>query len=220
MHMHSNVFCGTIGNDERCEFAVIGDRVNTAARLMVAVQGGDGILCDSDTKRAVMKAASRAHGLEFQALPPIALKGKKDPQSVYEPRLGVRKRFNPIMPKLTAQAYRYGTQHAGGQGSPSQHTTTLLSKESVDGAAGFNTNTTTAAAASAAAASVDIPRMVLLGRDQEIALLRARLDHAASHPKARHGVMMVEGHAGAGKSVLLQGEDAACVMRDGWDGMG
>lgn len=72
------VFCGTVGGDTRCEFTIIGDTVNLSARLMVAAGGG--ILCDEPTYRA-----ARA-GFDWDALPPIPLKGKAYPTPVFRPR--------------------------------------------------------------------------------------------------------------------------------------
>ena len=47
------VFCGTVGSASRCEYTAVGDKVNTAARLMAAVRGRDGILVDADTVDAI-----------------------------------------------------------------------------------------------------------------------------------------------------------------------
>lgn len=41
-----HVFCGCVGSVGRYEYAMVGDRVNTSARLMAAVPGKDGLLCD------------------------------------------------------------------------------------------------------------------------------------------------------------------------------
>lgn len=70
-------FCGSIGNETRCEYTVIGDVVNLSARLMQAAKGG--ILCDAATYEA---ARGR---FEFEDLESIQVKGKKDPIKIYRP---------------------------------------------------------------------------------------------------------------------------------------
>ena len=75
------VFCGTVGNHLRCEYTAVGDKVNTAARLMVAVPECSGIYCDHDT----VQATGNAVGIAFKALPPIMVKGKAAPVAIYTP---------------------------------------------------------------------------------------------------------------------------------------
>lgn len=79
------VFCGSIGNETRREYTMIGDTVNLSARLMqLAGRTEDKaevpILCDEATY------ASCIGELEFAALPPAMLKGKAEPVKVYQPR--------------------------------------------------------------------------------------------------------------------------------------
>ncbi len=71
------VFVATRGGPRRAEYAMIGDVVNLAARLMGA--GSGTILCDS---------ATRAHSrrrMTFESLPPVRLKGKAEPVVVFRP---------------------------------------------------------------------------------------------------------------------------------------
>ncbi len=72
------VFAGPVGSATRREYAVVGDAVNLAARLMGRAEQG-GILCDFDTYR---QARSR---VGFESLPPIRVKGKAGPVRVYGP---------------------------------------------------------------------------------------------------------------------------------------
>lgn len=85
-------FCGTIGNDIRREYTMIGDVVNLSARLMQAATRRDEsspevILCDYATFEA---AQSR---LEFDTLNPIEVKGKRDPVAIFCPRGEKRQRI-------------------------------------------------------------------------------------------------------------------------------
>ncbi len=71
------VFCGTIGNAERCEYTIIGAVVNLAARLMQAADGG--ILCDSTTHTGT------GEKLAYEPLLPIRIKGRTNLVPVFRP---------------------------------------------------------------------------------------------------------------------------------------
>ena len=76
------VFCGTVGSAVRCEYTAVGDKVNTAARLMAAVGGRDGILVDADTVDAIGNNHPR---VAFTALKPIRVRGKEQRVPVFVP---------------------------------------------------------------------------------------------------------------------------------------
>jgi class 3 adenylate cyclase len=70
------VFCGPIGGHERQDFAIVGDAVNLAARLMQAA--ADDILCDVATSLAF-------DSIEYDELTPISPKGKDETVRVFRP---------------------------------------------------------------------------------------------------------------------------------------
>lgn len=76
-------FCGTVGNDHRREYTVLGSVVNLAARLMGA---SNGILCDTETRSAARQS------FRFEALDLVRLKGLEDAQAVYRPVAQMRAR--------------------------------------------------------------------------------------------------------------------------------
>ena len=75
------VVVGTIGGGGRLDFTVIGDAVNTAARVESATrQTGDDVLITSETRHRL----SAAHAT-WDERPPIPLKGKRNAVELYAP---------------------------------------------------------------------------------------------------------------------------------------
>jgi adenylate cyclase len=78
------VVVGTIGGGQRRDFTVIGDPVNTAARVEAATRlTGDEILITESTLRAVGASAE-----DFEERPSVPLKGKAATVRLYAPRTG------------------------------------------------------------------------------------------------------------------------------------
>lgn len=76
------VVVGTIGGGQRRDFTVIGDPVNTAARVEAATRvTGDDILITEDTLHAIGRPAQ-----EFEERPAVPLKGKAETVRLFAPR--------------------------------------------------------------------------------------------------------------------------------------
>lgn len=82
-----HIFCGSIGNEARREYTIIGNAVNLSARLMGAasrqdeliVKYGIAILCDRLTYDSAKEA------VEFEPFPPQQVKGRAEPVEVFHP---------------------------------------------------------------------------------------------------------------------------------------
>jgi class 3 adenylate cyclase len=72
---------GAIGHEDRMDFTVIGDVVNTGARLCSAAPGGEILVTE-----AVRAAMGEVDDLVFEAAEPMAVKGKREPLRVYRAR--------------------------------------------------------------------------------------------------------------------------------------
>ena len=85
-------FCGTIGSSSsRGDFAVVGDHINMAARLMAKAQEGS-VLCDSET----MIAAKKDKSLTFYDKRTLKVKGKSRPITAYSPARKIQSVLNSV----------------------------------------------------------------------------------------------------------------------------
>jgi len=76
-----SVVVGTIGGGGRLDFTVIGDTVNTAARVESATrETGDDVLVTGETRARL----TRAH-TDWQERPPVPLKGKSESIALFAP---------------------------------------------------------------------------------------------------------------------------------------
>eukprot|EP00741_Cyanophora_paradoxa_P007447 tig00000128_g7202.t1 len=78
------VFAGIVGDERRCEYSVLGDAVNTAARLMAAAHGET--LVDEATREAV-----GPERVQSEAVAPLSLKGKRAPVEAFRLTGSVRR---------------------------------------------------------------------------------------------------------------------------------
>ena len=82
------VFACSVGSASRCEYTVVGDVVNTSARLMAICPEG-GVLTNRGTVERVGPV------VEFEALSPVAMKGKQKPVTPYRV-VGERHSVSPL----------------------------------------------------------------------------------------------------------------------------
>ncbi|MEJ5165918.1 MAG: adenylate/guanylate cyclase domain-containing protein, partial [Thermoanaerobaculia bacterium] len=82
---YAKIFAGFLGSDERCEYTVLGDGVNLAARLMQIAGEGEVL--------SLKDVSEKAEEFIFSPKPPVQLKGKTGLFTLQE--LSGRKTFKP-----------------------------------------------------------------------------------------------------------------------------
>lgn len=87
------VYCGLIGSNQREEYAVVGDTINLAARLM-QIAAPDQILVSSTTHRGAYSSHLSQDAFVWQAREPVLVKGKTEPVML-SALTGLRKHRTP-----------------------------------------------------------------------------------------------------------------------------
>jgi class 3 adenylate cyclase len=74
------VIAGNVGSDEHMSYTLIGDTVNVAARLSQRARAGE-VLFSTSLKMSL--DAQGSEELKVKALPPLTLRGRASPVSIY-----------------------------------------------------------------------------------------------------------------------------------------
>jgi PAS domain S-box-containing protein len=81
------VVIGNVGAEARMNFAMVGEAVNTAHRLVEIAEHGEVIVSEQVYKAIRNKLPQMAQSDSFELLPPVVLKGKTEPQTLYRVQL-------------------------------------------------------------------------------------------------------------------------------------
>lgn len=172
------VFCGPYGSARRREYTMLGDSVNLAARLMAAVQ--DATWCDTATAQNALSRVS------FEELDPVHVRGKEAAVPVHRP-VGERDLTGRHEVLLTG---RHEALMTGGYETLRGGTLSALSSVALD----------SVTMSGDALGPAELGGQRIVGREDERDRLAQRLD--ALVVEGRGGVVVVEGEAGMGKSLL------------------
>jgi len=185
-------FCGAYGTDRRREYTMLGDSVNLAARLMQLADGE--VWCDSPTARS---AVSR---FRLDDLGVKQVKGKADGVRVHQ-AVGALDATGRHEVLLTGRAEALSgrlepVSSSGGWDTLQGALMTPLTESDIG----------TEWSDAHSAPGLQLVRIV--GREAQEQVLRDRLDHLR---QGERGLVLVEGEAGMGKSLLVATLQRACA---------
>jgi hypothetical protein len=125
-----DIFCGPIGSSERCDYLLVGDTVNTAARLSgkAISLATNGILVDSRSYYRACSSIRRTDGMDhesiaWQELVPLSVKGKTERLQVYAPRA-----FHGVLARSAALQVIWPLPRESGSQQRSSETSKLLGR--------------------------------------------------------------------------------------------
>jgi hypothetical protein len=194
-------FCGNVGASQRCEWAVVGDVMNNAARLMMSAASlRRSVLCDAATARHVGDAAADA-GLPppdwLEAAPlEVTLKGQAAPVRVFSPDV-----LRASTPPTPAGSVAGLAGFEGRRSLDSQRSSFDSQRSSRDG------RSSTARRASGGiperrVSALEAGPGALCGREAELARCAALLRDAPS--RADGLLLVVTGSVSSGKSSFIR----------------
>ncbi|KAJ3350276.1 hypothetical protein GGF32_004991 [Allomyces javanicus] len=180
------VSIGGVGNSLRTEYALMGDSINMAARLMGLPAAKNSLVCDERTYVLCMRE------FDFVDLGQAVVKGKANPINVYQP---VRHRASPVSPDSSAGGAALG-EAANAEDSINVRNRTRAPSGNVIALDG----------------SVLEGNNMLIGRIKELGIVVGMLDQHADG--ATGCTLVVEGESGIGVSTFGTMIQREAVKRD------
>eukprot|EP00741_Cyanophora_paradoxa_P018863 tig00021098_g18209.t1 len=199
-------FCGTLGSPCRKEYALIGDSVILAARLMAAARANIGsgsgrvpllcdVLCDSFVSSTI-SARRRRLGFRLDALPPIRAKGFSEPVFVSRPKAV------EDVPRDFEESQRRMTRRLPMPGSGSFASDGAGAGADAGGRNSHRSESSISESASRRSRVLDRHPVPIFGRDA--VLERCIEEVRACAAGGQGGTIFIEGDAGFGKTRILR----------------